>query len=336
MDLKKKEYGQFYTIKNPFHHNLFKDWLSLIPNIESQIFLEPFAGINNITRLIEDVGINNKWNCFDIDKRVVQENSNPRYPIVINDSLVNYPKSFKVAITNPPYLAKNSAKRRGLPYPDTHFNDLYKLSLHTMLENTDYIGAIIPESFITQGIFHERLYGTISLLSKMFDDTDCPVCLAFFIPEKQKQELFDIKKDFHIYHENDFVGNYIEVKNKLITTEETIKLQFNNKEGQIGLMAIDGTKEPSIRFTPAETIKEDEVKQTSRSKTRIFIEDNGIEIDREKLIAKCNNLLFKHREDTNDIFLTTFKGLRKDGRYRRRLDFKQARQIINQAIQELH
>lgn len=113
MDLKKIEHGQFYTINNPFDHKMFKQWLSLIPNIENQVFLEPFAGINNITRLIEELGIDNKWKCYDINPDVNTENTNPKYPIVINNSFNNFPDNHNVIITNPPYLAKNSAKRRG-------------------------------------------------------------------------------------------------------------------------------------------------------------------------------------------------------------------------------
>lgn len=336
MDSKKIEHGQFYTINNPFDHKMFKQWLSLIPNLEAQVFLEPFAGINNITRLIEEVGIDNKWKCYDINPNVNIENTNLKYPIVINNSFNNLPVNHDVIITNPPYLAKNSAKRRGLPYPDTQWNDLYKHSLDVMLSKSDYITAIIPESFITQGIFHNRLYGTISLLTKMFDDTDCPVCLALFVPEKQKETLFDNKNDFTIYHGDNLIGNYLGIKNKLITIESNINLQFNHKAGQIGLLAIDGTKAPSIRFTPAEAVRDDEVKHTSRGKTRILLDTPEIEVNRDELIAKCNTLLTKHREETNDIFLTTYRGLRKDGRYRRRLDFKMARNIINQAVKELH
>lgn len=170
----------------------------------------------------------------------------------------------------------------------------------------------------------------------MFDDTDCPVCLALFIPEKQKETLFDNKNDFTIYHSDNLIGNYFGIKNKLITTDGNINLKFNHKAGQIGLLAIDGTKAPSIMFTPAEAVREDEVKPTSRGKTRILLDAPEIEVNRDELIAKCNTLLAKHREETSDIFLTPFRGLREDGRYRRRLDYKMARNIINQAVKNLH
>jgi len=41
-------------------------------------------------------------------------------------------------------------------------------------------------------------------------------------------------------------------------------------------------------------------------------------------------MLSEFRKETHDIFLTPFKGLRKDLKYRRRLDYALARNIVNQ------
>jgi hypothetical protein len=38
------------------------------------------------------------------------------------------------------------------------------------------------------------------------------------------------------------------------------------------------------------------------------------------------------RADTHDVVLTPFKGIRKDGAFRRRLDFRIARAILSQAL----
>ncbi|MCL2038821.1 MAG: hypothetical protein FWG85_00145 [Bacteroidetes bacterium] len=48
------------------------------------------------------------------------------------------------------------------------------------------------------------------------------------------------------------------------------------------------------------------------------------------LIDMLNDRLARFREDTNDIFLTPFKGLRKDNKYRRRLDYALARKLISE------
>ena len=54
------------------------------------------------------------------------------------------------------------------------------------------------------------------------------------------------------------------------------------------------------------------------------------------LLAKqCNMILAEYRLDTSDINLSPFKGNAKDGTRRRRLDYKTARAIIEQAIDTL-
>jgi len=52
----------------------------------------------------------------------------------------------------------------------------------------------------------------------------------------------------------------------------------------------------------------------------------------EAAIEKLNENLIKFREETKDIFLTPFKGLRKDKKYRRRLDYALARRLISEVV----
>jgi hypothetical protein len=78
----------------------------------------------------------------------------------------------------------------------------------------------------------------------------------------------------------------------------------------------------TIRFCEAEELNGYEVSQSCRSITKIKINKN---INISKLNKKLNNF----RDNTQDVFLTAFKGLRKDGMYRRRLDFTLARRLIN-------
>ena len=54
-------------------------------------------------------------------------------------------------------------------------------------------------------------------------------------------------------------------------------------------------------------------------------------VDYESEVA--NELLATYREKTQDVFMTSFKGLRADGKYRRRLDFKTARAILAKAYE---
>jgi hypothetical protein len=329
MDVNKKAIGQFFTVNNPFNHSLFSDWINTIDNFKDEIILEPFAGINSIVSMIHNIGIVNDWDCFDIDINCAIATKDNKYPVKTLDTLSNFPNSYNVAITNPPYLAKNSASRSGISFPDTKFNDLYQISLNQMLNNCKYVAAIIPESFLTQDIFHNRIYGIISLTMKMFNDTTCPVCLALFIPENKKNDI----NDFIIYSGNKNIGKYINIKKLIKNVNSSLKVFFNIPNGEIGLFAIDNTNHNSIQFVRGEIIDSSSIKHSSRSITRIHISDTNIDID--NIIYKCNIILKKEREATNDIFFTSFKGLRKDNRYRRRLDFKTAKRILKMAYEDI-
>lgn len=265
-----------------------------------------------------------KWACFDIKPG---ENVFSECSIQQQDTLKDYPKGYKIAITNPPYLSKNSATRRGLDYPDTVYDDLYKLCLETMLNNTPYVAAIIPETFITANLFHNRIHSIISLTCRMFDDTDCPVCLALFVPEKEAPESFDI------YAMNDSFGTYDELKKGDIPEVPGIDWKFNDPEGEIGIWCIDNTRKESIEFGDGKEIDSNKIKVTSRSLTRVggLPDDMSLNI----FARRCNEILEKYRRDTKDVFMASFKGLRIDGLYRRRLDFATARRIMNQALSEL-
>lgn len=331
-DLIKRGKGQFFTRGNPFVYSFFHDWLKLALSENPQAkILEPFAGSNSIIKLMNLAfpSLNNDWDCFDIDPESNERNLTD-IPIIIQDVLLNFPKDYNIAITNPPYLAKNSATRRGISFIHDKYDDLYKYSLSIMLQNVAYVAAIIPESFIVQGLFHDRLYGVISLKDKMFDDTECPVCLALFVPKK------DILDDFLIYSNNDLVGSYLTLKKyNMKPLKYSLSIKFNDPAGEIGVITIDGTKEDSIKFLPGKLIDSTKIKPSSRSFTKISGFSNFTNLDIFSIIEESNKILLERRYNTKDVFMTAFKGLRKDGKYRRRLDFAQVRDILNIAVNNL-
>ena len=320
--MSKKLLGQFYTKNNPFDNTLFYKWLE-IANFKNEIILEPFAGSNNIVKMLYDLGYKNKWICYDIEPSKI--NNFPNFIINQRNTILDYPKNFKIAITNPPYLAKNSATRNNLPFINTKYDDLYKVALDIMLKNNDFVAAIIPESFITQGIFHNRLYGIISLTYKLFEDTVCPVCLALFIPKNKKLNIID---DFIIYRENNFIVNFKNINR--LKSKNKYDWKFNDPYGEIGLFCIDNTKTKSIRFVLGNIIASNKITHSNRGVTRIKGIPNNVNID--LFINKLNEELNKFRDNTFDITLTAFKQLRKDGLYRRRLDFKSAKEILNYCL----
>lgn len=326
----KRRLGQFFTTTNPFVNEAFVRWLKNIPAWDEMVFLEPFAGANNIVGMIQDLGYSNNWACFDIEPVNDADINASGVPVAELNTLLDYPKHFEIAITNPPYLAKNSATFRGLEYAGGEFDDVYKKALDVMLKNTPYVAAIIPDSFITQNLFHDRLHAVVSLACRMFDDTEVPVCLALFVPSKSEE----MRQDFEIWSDNRWVGSYAKLQRHLACTAPDQRWKFNDPLGQIGLHAADNQQTASIRFVDGGEIPSNRILKTSRHITRISLE--GLSPTAlPKLIATANALLAVRRDKTQDVFMTAFKGLRADGRYRRRLDWAQTRSVLNEAFEQV-
>ena len=328
-------HGQFYTTVNPFGHEAFFRWIEYMKVVDQAAFdskwVEPFAGANNIVEMIQDVSLKNannaSWECFDIEP-MSQDQNTSGVDVQKLDTLSNFPKGFSVAITNPPYLAKNSATRRGLDFPKTSHDDLYKFCLDVILQNCGWAAAIIPDSFLTQKLFHNRLFAVISLTHKMFEDTEVPVCLALFAPEELKGN-----GSFGVWRDNKFLGKYCDLAETLgiIHAYNDYAPTFNDPKGTIGLLALDSTSGPSIKFVLGSDIKSSEVSEKNRSFTRISV--NSSVKDVAAIVKNANKILSSYRDMSEDVFMTAFKGLRKDKKYRRRLDWATARRIINKAIE---
>ena len=253
------------------------------------------------------------------------------------DTLADFPEGFNVCITNPPWLARNSATRRGLPFPEaTRYDDLYKYALEQCLMHCKWVAAIIPEAFIRSGLFLKRLHDFISLVpqtqgkatqengkrdtSYMFEDTEHPVGLALFAPHATS--------DVRVWRNNQFLGSLRALRTHLPQPSSNRSIVFNDPNGNLGLIAIDNTISASIRFCPPEELKGYPIRVHCRSITKIGV---PWRVDIEMLNARLATI----REKTHDVFLTAFKGVRRDGYYRRRLDWALARSIIDVKNQHL-
>lgn len=322
----KRQRGQYFTVGNPFLSPAFLEWCQLIKNLETKLVLEPFCGANNIPATLKEMGWHNNWATFDIEPQ--KDTAFPGQEIVKQDVLKEFPSGYSVAITNPPYLAKNSANRRGLVFPDTKHEDLYQVSLELMLKNVDFIAAIIPESFISQGIFHERLMSVVSLTDNHFADTEHPVCLALFVPEKSSS-------GFSIWRNSEKIGDYQELKKFIPKEVDGSKIRFNDKNGQVGIKCVDSISGASIKFVEGSSIDGATIKVSSRAITRVALEESLTPENLDVLLNRLNEKLAIYRSQTKDVFLTAFKGIRKDGLYRRRLDFNTAKNLINGALSDI-
>ncbi len=124
---------------------------------------------------LQGMGLARRFAAYDIAPAAAE--------VRTRDTLADFPAGFDICITNPPWLAKNSATVRGLPFPETDYDDLYKLALALDYVSpiVSWVAALVPESFIRSGLFHHRLTDFISVRQRLFADTAHPAgwrCLA--------------------------------------------------------------------------------------------------------------------------------------------------------------
>ncbi len=305
---RKRRNGQFFTHQNPFGHKAFKWWVEQC-ELPDQEILEPFAGANGLITHLENMDYCNASVSYDIEPQ------NDR--VAVRDTLADFPTGFDVCVTNPPWLARNSATVRGYDFPVCDHDNLYKFALQKCLENCGWVAALIPESFIRAGLYQDRLAEFISIPHKLFSDTGHPVGLALFTP--------DPIEDVQVWLGADRIGWLSDMEsNRPTPLDNGPDVVFNDAHGNVGLIALDNTREASIRFCDVRELDDYEVKQTGRHITKLGV--SGF-----VKIRTWNKYLCDFREATKDMLLTCYKGIRKDGMYRRRLDWEIARGIIHHA-----
>lgn len=314
--MSKQSLGQYFTKSIVWMQPQIIDFIKAT-NVSK--VLDPFAGNGDLLKASKILGIEDTLG-FDIDDNLGW---------LVNDSLKAIPRTERLIITNPPYLAKNSAKRNNHDtykyFEDSNYNDLYLLALEKMLKNHDYVVAIIPETFLLSFTFLERISQITILEDNPFEDTDCPVCIVCF-DEKNKQ-LSDIK-----VFKNDL---YIMTLKELLIFKKmpknSVYINFNDKSGEIGIRCIDGVNNDNdIQFClPGElNYNLDKISNSSRSITIVKIETDK---DIDRVILKANEILNDYRLKTCDLLLAPFKGNQKNNVRRRRLDYKTARAILEEA-----
>lgn len=316
----KRLHGQFLTTGNPFTHPAFAAWWATCERTGP--FLEPFAGADGLPGMLAASGYVQAFDSFDID---------PQAPTVTTrDTLAHFPVGYSAIVTNPPYLARHFARRKKLDVdhlPWGPYNNLWKVAIDLCLAHAGHVAAIIPESFVTSGLFRERLVAVVSLTQSMFEDTEMPTCLALWGPER--------RDDFDVWCGLEHVGS-----NRALTAAvpapgaSAAQVRFNVPDGLVGLRAIDGTVGPTIAFVPASAIPVERVKHSARLATRIAVADLGAG-DVPAVLERANALLGTYRAATGDVLLTAFKGVRRDGKFRRRIDYVTARALLSQAVDEV-
>ena len=283
---KKRARGCYFTRGNPFALHPFRGWAKRAKLSHARL-LEPFAGANHIVRTLTDMGHCKNFTSYDItpaDKNVRKR-----------DTLEKFPQNFDVCVTNPPWLARNSATFRGLPYQGGAHDNLYKHCLEQCLNHCAYVAALVPASYLQSTLFkkhlEEKRVDTYILLHKtIFEDTQNPVCLTLFEPA--------VSHSPSIYYDDTYIGDLQFLKEHLPGDEKNKNVRFNDPDGKLGFVSFDNTKEKSIRFCHTKEIEGYDIKISSRFITRISGNFRGL----AKLIATLNRQVENFREETQDLF----------------------------------
>jgi len=327
IDISKVSLGSFYTTKSGWLTAEVRAFLERALAHSGGQLLDPFAGDGHLIDTIKSDPILGKQvrqaTGFDI-----QGSSWP-----INDSLVAIPNpTHAVIVTNPPYLANHSAKRKGVDqlvakyFANSTQKNLYRIALENSLASADYVVAIIPETFLLSTFPKLRLELAVVIQDSLFGDTDAPALVACFTKEACA--------DARVFTGNQSIGTLAEILALRESTAPKKKIVFNDPKGRIGLRAVDGSDgESPIAFMPASEFdySSRKVMVSSRLMTYLDLPDlSDGEID--SIIIRANAALKRVRKDSGDLVLAPFKGNDRNGKRRRRLDYALARKILNGCV----
>lgn len=334
MGRKKSNLGQFNTRNNVWLRPHIEEF---IKDVGASVVVDPFAGRGDLLHAVKGIG---EWEVagYDIDPDLCTDMG-----WTWNDSLDEVPyHSDAIVVTNPPYLAKNSAARNGLDNyeyfkdPDNAAcEDLYQIALRKVLERYKKAVFIIPETYFQTAMFKTHLHSYTIIEENPFTDTDCPVCVSCF--DVQNDFLSIAGNNYAIYKNDAYVFCKHELEDRLwkFNSPRYANLTFNAPNGQLGLRAVDGVNPyDKIRFDKPKRLNYslDKIGESSRSITLIDV--HGYKIN-ERFLRHVNFWLRKLRRDTHDVVLSPFKNNNKLGIRRRRLDYHWARKIIEKAMETL-
>jgi hypothetical protein len=325
IDADKVARGSFHTKGDSWLVKPVRDFI--LNSLQSGLSgcLDPFAGAGDLLALCcEQFGCNVEG--LDI--------VGGKWPV--NDSLFKIPSANdRLIVTNPPYLAKYSAARKGVltesaKYFDScGWEDLYQLALDRCLESCGRVVAIIPETFINSAYPKHHVELVCILESNPFHDTETPVCVVCMDKSRLDGEQHGS------VHVGDrlctTLGELARIKN---ARAPKIPIRFNDVSGKVALKAVDGAKPADrIRFMRADQFdySAEKIKASSRLMTYIGIPCLA-DKDLDALINRANRELETVRNASSDLVLSPFKGNNKAGRRRRRLDYAMARKILGRAM----
>jgi len=330
VDIDKVSLGSFYTTKSSWLTDQVRQFLENALSESNGNLLDPFAGDGHLLEAIKSDPVLGRLvsqaTGFDIQGEL--------FPF--NDSLVSIPNPQRaVIVTNPPYLANHSAKRKGVDelvakyFANSTQKNLYRIALENCLASADYVVAIIPETFLLSTFPKHRLELAVVIQDSLFGDTDAPALVACFTKESCA--------DARIFTGNQSMGTLGEILALRESSAPKRTIVFNDPKGRIGLRAVDGSDGDSpIAFMPASEFDYSSRKVMVSSRLMTYLDYPDLsdhEID--SIIIRANAALKRIRKDSGDLVLAPFKGNDRNGRRRRRLDYALARKLLNGAYEGL-
>ena len=331
IDPDKVSRGSFYTTDEAWLNAPVRSFLSEAFLTNSSA-LDPFAGDGHLLDVVRrEFGVA----TFGLD---IAGDKWAR-----NDSLVSIPNAgSSVIVTNPPYLANHSAKRKGVDglvatyFDGSDYDNLYKIALDRCLAAADFVVAIIPETFLLSSFDKSRLALVSVIEGDLFADTEAPAVVACFAPRElvaagqHEGQAFQVG-NASVYNGNKYVGSLKEIfELRTGRARSGIHIVFNDPNGRIGLRAVDshdGIRR--IEFICGDfEYRRDRIKVSSRLLTYLDVPELS-DKQIQELVVRANTHLEILREKSSDLILAPFKGNDKKGNRRRRLDYALARQIIN-------
>jgi hypothetical protein len=329
IDINKVSLGSFYTTQSGWLTPEVTKFLEKALKDSKGLLLDPFAGDGHLLKAVEE----NKTLRDKVVKAKGFDIQGTAWPT--NDSLLKIPNRDRaVIVTNPPYLANHSAKRKGVSslvakyFERSTQKNLYMIALENCLASADYVVAIIPETFLLSSFPKDRLELAVVIQTELFGDTDAPALVACFGKDER-----DIA---HIFTGNQSIGNLKEILALRESTAPKQTIVFNDPKGRIGLRAVDGSDGKSpIEFLEAASFDYPAESVVFSSRLMTYLEIPELEArEIPEVIKAANRALNRIRKASGDLVLAPFKGNDKAGRRRRRLDYALARRILNQAVQE--
>ena len=262
IDVVKTGLGAFHTTGSSWLNSIVSEF---IVSTSLRLAVDPFAGRGDMLNLVGSE-LSMQKSGYDIDEDAGWE---------VNDSLVSIPESSgSICITNPPFLANYSARRKSIwPMVGGYYerygrNDLYEIALDRCLASFGHVVAILPETFLHSAYPKERCERIVVLEENPFNDTTFPVCVTCWSPATGQ--------DPDIYVGEDKVARYSDIIRLRKSVGRSGRVVFNHPEGNIGLRAVDGTKEGDrIGFFPGNEFgyPRSRIKSSSRLMTYIMVKE---------------------------------------------------------------